>query len=70
MPKPLLAALLAIAYSKAFIHMTGSWPSDAAEKTMATVWSYAGMITMPVAFLLGICGILPGTGGARNESWI
>ena len=56
-----LAALLAVAYSKAVIFITGAWPSEAAKHTMATIWTYSGMIMVPVAFLLGVLGLLPGT---------
>ena len=57
----LLAALLAVVYSKAIIFLTGAWPSDAARERMATIWTYAGMMTVPIAFILGVLGVLPGT---------
>jgi hypothetical protein len=66
-------AFLAGLYSWGIIFITGSRPSDVARHMMANIWTYSGMIMTPVALLLGVLGMLPGTrlsqkGGAANDT--
>jgi len=56
-----MVVILAVIYSKAIIHLTGSEPSEDAVHTMSIMWTGAAMITMAIALLLSVRGLLPGT---------
>ena len=57
----LAVAFLAALCSWGIILITGSRPSDTTRHIMGETWTYSGLVMIPVALILGVLGVLPGT---------